>query len=103
MLKTITSLSTKHPEQILITTTNSQTAKNKSELLLALRKQRLERRLLELEPCLFQFTPKTQKTPYTEPTIPKDVNFSLDRADYIEIEQQNSPPNVPQITITLKA
>lgn len=93
MLKTITSLST----------TNSQIAKTKPELLLALRKQRLERRLLELEPCLFQFTPKTPKTPYTEATIQKDVNFSLDRAHYIEIEQENSPPSTPQITITLKA
>lgn len=93
MLKTITSLST----------TNSQIAKTKPELLLALRKQRLERRLLELEPCLFQFTPKTPKTPYTEPAIPVDVKVSLERSHYIEIEPDSSSSNTPPIAITFKA
>lgn len=101
MLQTITILSTKHPKQPLITTTNTQISKVDPELLLALRKQRLERRLTDLEPCIFQFTPKTSGTAPT--TQAEAVNFSVERANYIELEQNNSPPNILPIKITLKA
>ena len=101
MLQTITLLSTKHPKQHLITTTNTQNTKADPELLLALRKQRLERRLTNLEPCIFQFTPKTSGA---EPiTRAEEVNLSLERANCIELEQHNSPPNILPIKMTLTA
>lgn len=59
MLKTITNLSTKN------ISTHTKDNKINPELLLALRKQRLEERLEAIEPCLFKYTQLLTQKQYT--------------------------------------
>jgi len=88
MLKTITNLSTQNAKSQV------KDVKTNPELLLALRRQRLEARLEAIEPCLFKYTTLLTREYYN---IDKDAENPS-----TSISAPNNIPSVP-VSITLKA
>jgi len=85
MLKTITNLSTKNAASQV------KDAKTNPELLLALRRQRLEARLEAIEPCLFKYT-----------TLLTREYYNIDKDTENPSTPISTPNNIPSVPLSIK-